>query len=125
MDWNTRRHICELVAGIIASDRELHPAEFKFMMKTFRAFGIATGEETEAVCPSVSTVEASRAMRLLPEEVRREAMDLLIASAVSDGKVTPAEREWLLAVARAAGVSEQMIEETLAERLLADEGDAP
>src|SRR5262245_13770471 len=88
MDWNTRRHICELVAGIIASDRELHPAELKFMLKTFSAFGIASGNETEAVCPSVSTVEAMRAMRLLPQEVRHEAMDLLIASAVSDGKVT-------------------------------------
>ena len=121
MDWNTRRHICELVAGIIASDRELHPAELKFMLKTFNTFGIASGNETEAVCPSVSTVEAVRAMRLLPEEVRHEAMDLLIASAVSDGKVTPAERQWLIAVARAADVPETTIEEALAERLLAED----
>jgi hypothetical protein len=118
MNLNTRRRVCELVAGIIASDRELHPAELKFMLKTFSTFGIATGKDDEAVCPTVTTFEAAKAMRALPEEVRHEAIDLLIRSAVTDGKVTPDEREWLLAVGRAADVPETTIEERLTEQLM-------
>src|SRR5262245_13813556 len=120
MDQSTRRRVCELVAGIIASDKELHPAELKFMLKTFAAFGVATGKDDEAVCPTVTGIEASKAMRALPENVRSEAIDLLIESAVSDGKVTPAEREWLSAVARAADVAEAHLEERLAEKLLGE-----
>jgi uncharacterized tellurite resistance protein B-like protein len=125
MDLTIRRRVCELVAGIIATDSELHPAELKFMLKTFEAFGIASGKDDEAVCPTVSSAEAAKAIRDLPEDVRRETVSLLIDSAVSDGKVTPAERDYLLAVARAAGLSDTAVDEALAERLLGHESGEP
>jgi hypothetical protein len=118
MDRPTARRVCELVAGIIATDRELHPAELRFLLKTFESFGIASGKEDEAICPTVTSVEAARAMSDLPQEVRAEAMELLIHSAAIDGKVVPAERQFLTAVARAAKVSEDSIDERIAAHLM-------
>jgi uncharacterized tellurite resistance protein B-like protein len=117
MDAQTRRHICELVAGIIATDKELHPAELEFLLKTFATFGIAKGNEDEAICPAVSRVEAAKAMAELPPGVRREAMGLLVQSAVVDGKVVPAEREYLVAVSRAADFSEDELDALLTDAL--------
>ena len=117
MDAQTRRQVCELVAGIIATDKELHPAELKFLLRTFEAFGIAKGNEDEAICPAVSRVEAAKGMAQLPPEVRKETMGLLVDSAVVDGKVVPAEREYLLEVARAAEVSEDELDALLTEGL--------
>jgi len=121
MDQHTRRRVCELVAGIIATDQELHPAELRFMLRTFKRFGVATGADDEAICPAVSSAAAARAMAELPEAVRQETMDLLIASAVVDGKVVPAERDFLEAVALAAGLPVEEIDEQLTDALLAAE----
>ena len=123
MDAQTRRKVCELVAGIIATDKELHPAELKFLLKTFDTFGIAKGNEDEAVCPTVSRVEAAKAMADLPADVRRETMGLLVQSAVVDGKVVPAERDYLLAVARAAEVSEDELDVLLTDGLASATGE--
>lgn len=119
MDRPTARRVCELVAGIIATDRELHPAELRFLLRTFETFGIASGNDDEAVCPTVTTIEAARVMSELPMDVRKETLDLLIKTAVVDGKVVPAERAYLSAVARAAQVSEDRIDEIVARELLA------
>jgi hypothetical protein len=122
VDPKTGRKVCELIAGIIATDKELHPSELQFMLRTFAAFGVARGDEDEALCPTVTAVEAERQMGELPEDVQQEALRLLVSSAVVDGKVTPAERDWLVAVARAAGVSGEAVDERIAAALL--EGDA-
>lgn len=114
-----RRRVCELVAGIIATDQELHPAELRFMLRTFERFGIATGADDEALCPAVSCAAAARAMAQLPEAMRRETMELLIESAVVDGKVVPAERTLLEAVANAAGLPLDDIDDRLTDALLA------
>jgi uncharacterized tellurite resistance protein B-like protein len=119
MNDRTRRRVCELVAGIIATDREFHPDELQFLLRTFRTFGIATGADDEAVSPTTTTFEAAKAMSELPLDVREEAMDLLVDTAVCDGKVVPAERAFLFAVARAAGIDEDRIDERIADELLA------
>lgn len=122
MDDVTRRRVCELIAGIVATDMELHPAELEFMLRTFQAFGIASGDEDEAICPTVTPIEAAKMMSDLPPEVRLEAIELLLKGAVIDGKVTPQERDWLLGVGRAAGLSRDEVDDRIAEALLA--GDA-
>jgi uncharacterized tellurite resistance protein B-like protein len=118
MDAVTRRRVCELIAGIIATDGELHPDELLFMVQTFAAFEVATGEDDEAVCPTTTSMEAAKLMGELPEDARAEALSLLMDSAVADGKVVPAEREYLLAVGRAAGVSRDDIDDKIAEALM-------
>lgn len=105
--------------GIIATDRELHPTELTFMLKTFKAFGVATGRDDEAITPTTRSFEAAKAMSELPEEVRHETLELLLDSAVVDGKVVEAERIYLQAVGRAVGLSESEIETRIADKLAA------
>lgn len=118
MNETTKRKVCELVAGIIATDKQLHPAELKFLLRTFDAFGIGTGRDDEAICPTIMPHEAGKAMGDLPPEVREEAMALLINTAVVDGKVVPEERSFLEAVARASKTPFEEVERRLAEALL-------
>ena len=118
MDSVTRRKVCELVAGIIATDQELHPSELTFMLKTFKTFGVGSGDEDEALTPMVSRMEAAKAMAELPVDIRKQTLELLIDSAVIDGKVVPAERDFLRAVAEAADLPDDDIDESLASRLL-------
>ncbi len=118
MDEVTRRRVCELVAGIIATDDVLHPNELQFMLKTFNRFGIASGDEDEAIVPVVTAMEARKAMKDLPEEVRDEALGLLVESAAADGNVSPEEREYLLAVGKAAGLDSDNIDDRIATQLV-------
>ncbi len=119
MDDTTKRKVCELVAGIIATDKQLHPAELKFLLRTFDTFGIGASGNDEAICPAVTPPEAARAMSDLPPEVRDEAMELLINTAVVDGKVVPEEDAFLAAVARAAKIPVEQVQQRTAEALLA------
>jgi uncharacterized tellurite resistance protein B-like protein len=119
MDESTGRRVCELVMGIIATDQELHPTELKFMLKTFKTFGVATGDEDEALSPTTRAFEAAKAMSLLPEDVREEAIELLLDSAAVDGKVVKAERTFLHAVAKAAGIEQDVIDSRIEAKLAA------
>jgi hypothetical protein len=119
MDDTTKRKVCELVAGIIATDKHLHPAELKFMLRTFDSFGIGASGDDEAICPTITPHEAAKAMSDLPAEVRDEAMELLITTAAVDGKVVPEEDAFLAAVARAAKVPFEQVQKRTAEALLA------
>ena len=119
MDERTRRRVCELIAGIIATDDNLHPAELSYLLKTFRAFGIATSNQDEVVSPTTTVTEAAKAMGELPEEVREETLSMLIESAVADGQVVPAERAYLRAVAEAAGIEDGLLEARIVEALAA------
>jgi uncharacterized tellurite resistance protein B-like protein len=118
MDDATGRRVCELIAGIIATDGVLHPSELQFMLTAFAKFGVASGDDTEAIVPAVTPAEASKAMASLPEEVRDEAVGLLIESAAADGNVSPEERDYLFAVARAAGLSRDHIDDRIANELI-------
>lgn len=105
--------------GIIATDRELHPNELTFMLKTFKAFGVATGKDDEAITPTTRSFEAAKAMSELPEAVREETLELLLDSAVVDGKVVQAERVYLRAVGKAAGLSEAEVDDRIEQKLAA------
>ena len=117
MDESTGRRVCELVMGIIATDHELHPSELQFMLKTFKAFGVATGERDEAISPTTRAFEAAHAMSNLPENVREEAIELLLETAAVDGKIVPAERTFLHAVGRASGIDADQMDDRIADKL--------
>jgi uncharacterized tellurite resistance protein B-like protein len=117
MDETLGRRVCELIVGIIATDDELHPAEFEFMLKAFETFGISKSEDDEVLAPTVRSFEAAKAMKALPDEVRSQAMDLLVESAVVDGKVVEAERTYLHAVARAMDMSIETVDAKVGKAL--------
>jgi tellurite resistance protein len=108
--------VCELIAGIIATDGELHASENLFLGKLFGKLGLLGGGEL-VIAPTTSTVEAARAMSELSPEVQQEALALLIDAAVADGKVVPDERRYLEAVGEAAGLSKDELDTRIAERL--------
>ncbi len=117
MNMGTRRRVCELVLGLIATDDELHPSEFRFMVKVFASFGVSQTDEEEVIAPTVRAFEAAKAMRELPEEVHDETIELLVAAAAADGKIDEAEREFLRAVAGAIDLSTEAIDERLDKAL--------
>ncbi|MBI4706024.1 MAG: TerB family tellurite resistance protein [Deltaproteobacteria bacterium] len=118
MDQATGRKICELVAGIIAVDGELHEAENALLVRLLDKTGLPRGDEV-VLAPVLDAGEAARTMRQLPPAVRKEAMALLIEAAVVDGKVVPVEQRYLEAVADALGMGQDELEERVADRLMA------
>ena len=118
MDQQSKRHICELVAGIIATDGEFHPKELTFMLKTFEQFGVAQGGDDSVVRPTVARQDAVNRMLQLPEDVRLQALKLVIGAAAADGKVVPDEQKYLDAVAEAAGIDGERLEALIVDHLL-------
>ena len=113
-----RKRVCELVAGIIATDGEILASELAFMVRVFENFGIASGDDDEAVSATTSSTQAAEELSKMPPGLRTEIVHLLVASAVSDGKVVPAEHTYLHAVAKAAEISTDDVDELVAEALL-------
>ena len=117
MDQAIALRVCELIAGIILTDGDLHPAENELLGRLLRELQISDGPET-ALCPAITRGEAVQAIRDLPPEVRQEALERLIDAAIIDGKVVPAEQKYLDAVARAMGVRQDDLDERVTQRLL-------
>lgn len=119
MNQRQVREVVDLVAGIIATDDEFHPDELRFLAKVFERFGVAKSGDTEVVSPTKRSGEAAKAMRALPPELQEQAMSLLIESAIADGKVVVAEHNYLLAVARAAGIEDSELDARVEKALAA------
>lgn len=117
MHKDVAHRVSELIAGVIATDGEIHPAEEKFLRRIL----VALRQDIDPVGelePTLKGPAAARALEELPEEVRHEAFELLLAAAIVDGKVVPAEQRFLEAVAEALGMSHDELEERISERLL-------
>ena len=104
MDQETARKVCRLVAGIIVSDDDLDPKEDAFIDRMLAKFAIPASER-DSIFPIVDKTEAVDAMRELPVETQKEALDLLLEAACADGKVVDAERDYLRVVGQELGVS--------------------
>jgi uncharacterized tellurite resistance protein B-like protein len=124
MDELTKRRVCELVAGVIATDEELPSAELRFLVKLLRRFGIAQGPECEVVRPTRVGSAAAALMAELPEAVRDETVQLLIDAVVADGKISPKEREYMVAIAEAVGMTSDEMCRRLEDRLARPGGPA-
>ena len=116
MDDNTRRKVCQLIAGIVITDEDLDAKEEAFVERMLVKFGLDASER-EVIYPLVDGEEAAQTMRTLPPAIQREAFELLIGAAVADGKVVAEEREYLGAVALALGISEADVDRGVSEAL--------
>jgi len=110
------RKVCELVAGLTDTDDERDPSETTLLRRIMTRLGLSAHGDSRLI-PTLKGAEAARAMAELPEDVRYEALELLIEAAIVDGKVVPAEHRYLAEVARALGMPEQQIEQRVADRL--------
>lgn len=114
MDATTSRQVCEIIAGLLFADGELHPDEAKFFGRLLTRFGMA---EDTRVTPVDDAAAAVARLRQLSPEIRTETLGLLIAAAGSDGVLHPAERILIGAVAEELGVGEEELEQRLQNSL--------
>lgn len=117
MEKDVAHRVCELIAGLLAADGELHPAESDFLRRTLVALRRDI-EPVDELHPPLEGPQAAAALQDLPEEVRQEAFELLVAAAVVDGKVVPAEQRFLESVAAGLGVGADQLQARIAEQLM-------
>jgi tellurite resistance protein len=110
------RKVCELVAGISETDGEFHLDEGALLRRVMTRLGLSAHGD-EPIMPTLKGEDAARAIGALPEAVRFEAFELLIDAAIVDGRVVPAERQYLEAVASALGATPAQLERQLEQRL--------
>lgn len=106
MDDRKSRDICEIIAGLIFADGELHPGEQKFYQRMLERFGLPKDAELEPIDPPV----ALEKLRGLAPPDRVETLRLLMEAAAADGVLHPAERVLIGAVGDELGVSEDEID---------------
>jgi uncharacterized tellurite resistance protein B-like protein len=110
MDDRKSRDICEIIAGLIFADGELHPGEEKFYKRLLVRFGLPEETKVEAV---KNPTEALAKLRTLPEADRLETLSLLMQAAAADGVLHPAERVLIGAVGAELGIEEEEIDRRL------------
>lgn len=115
MDIDTRKKICQLVAGIVIADDILDDHEEAFLDRLLDRFGIESGRD--ALFPLVDREEAAAHMKALPKDAQDEALRLLIEAACVDGQIAPEERDYLRAVASAIDVPATALARRVAEML--------
>jgi uncharacterized tellurite resistance protein B-like protein len=111
MDETTSRQVCEIIAGLIFADGDLHERELAFLARLRARFGLS---DAVKLVPPRRSEDALSMLRVLEPEVRKETLSLLIAAAAADGIIHPAERILLGAVAEELDVSEQDLDARLA-----------
>jgi tellurite resistance protein len=116
MDPRMAEKVCELVAGLTEADGERHPAERTLLRRIMARLGLSTHGD-HGLVPTLKGGEAARAMAALPEDVRQEALELLVEAAIVDGKVVPAEQRYLAEVAGAMGLAAEQLARRVADRL--------
>ena len=114
MDEQTSIEICGLIAGVLSSDQDMHPNEANFLQRVRKRFNVPKGARVE---PIVDGAEAVEKLRGFPEDVRAEALELLIQAAASDGKIAPAERILLGVVADELDVDQEELDDRLQKEL--------
>jgi len=116
MTPDERRKVAQLVAGIVVTDDVLDPAEERFVDKMLDNFGIPD-DERAVIFPILDGDEAAESLQRMSAPVQSEVIELLIEAAAADGDIVPEEREYLAAVAKVAGVSDEEIERRLTAAL--------
>lgn len=116
MDPKQSRDVVQLIAGMIAKDNVLQPVERVFMNRVMARVGLSV-HDVDDILPLCDAVEAAARFRQLPEELKASTLELLIEAALADGEVVEPERELLVAIAEAMGVSRPQIDAAIARRL--------
>lgn len=103
MDDETRKKVCQLIAGIVITDDVLDDAEEAFVGRMLARFGVDQSER-DVIFPLVDGKEAATTIKTLPPDVQQEAFGLLVGAACADGQVVAEEREYIDQVAAALGI---------------------
>jgi uncharacterized tellurite resistance protein B-like protein len=116
MDEQASSVVCGLIAGVLIADDDMHVHEASFLRRVRERFGLKPGT---AVAPVTDPSEAAAKLAALPESARQEAFTLLIQAAAADGKIAPAERSFLTALAKTLQVDEASLDDRLQHEIAA------
>ncbi len=119
MDEPIARRVCELIAGLLLTDKQFHPAESSFLLRVFTGLGVPADRDA-VLTPTISAAEAAESIAELSPEVREATLELLIHAAIIDGKVVPHEQKYLTAVAEAMGIGAEELDARLTKRMLGE-----
>ncbi|MEL6179450.1 MAG: TerB family tellurite resistance protein [Myxococcota bacterium] len=100
-----RTAYCHLIASVLAADGIITDNERIFLSRVMDRMGL-TPKQREAVTHFEGAHGAARVARQLPEEVRRELLDELLAAALVDGKLSPLETRVVGELTRKLGFKE-------------------
>lgn len=114
MNRDESRSVCEILAGLLFADGELHPEEALLLDRVKERFGLAPDA---VIQPAADVDTALSKLRALPEADRHQTLELLIEAAAADGVLHPAERILLGAVADELGVPDARVDARLREAL--------
>lgn len=109
MNDETKRLVCRMVAGLVASDEDFTDTERAFVEKVMSQFGIPK-TEWDAIFPLVDPEEATAEIAALNGAAREVTMNLLVQAAAADGHIADEEVQYLNAVAKAMGVHPSVVE---------------
>ncbi len=112
MDEETKRLVCRMVAGLVASDEDFDDREREFVDKVLKQFGIPESE-WDAIFPLVEPEEAASVMAGLDSTAQKEGFELLIEAAMADGKIVEEEVDYISIIGRAIGLSDAELEQRL------------
>ena len=112
MDEETKRLVCRMIAGLVASDEDFEDSERAFLDKVLKQFGIPE-EEWDAIFPLEEAEEAGRKMAALEATAQKEGFELLMEAALADGKIVDEEVAYISAVGRAIGLSDDTLQARL------------
>lgn len=104
------RGVCEILAGLIFADGELHEAERALLERVKARFGLPASFTPS---PETDPDAALEKLRALPEADRHETLSLLIEAASADGVLHHAERVLIGAVGDELGVPDAEIDARL------------
>jgi tellurite resistance protein len=107
MDEETGRRVSSLVAGVLCADGEMSPDERSFLKRVLQHVGV----DPDTVLMPTYGEDVAAELALLPEATRWETLDLVIQAAAIDGKIVPAERAIVDAIAQQLGVAPEDIVE--------------
>jgi len=116
MDEDTRRKVCRLIAGIVVVDDDLDETEDKFVDRMLQQFSLSS-DERDALFPIMDAKEAADEFRALPNDVRFQALDLLVQAAAIDGRYVDEEKSYLHAVAEVVGLDPDDVDKRVEELL--------
>lgn len=113
MDEKSKRLVCRMVAGLLASDADFDDSERAFVDKVLEQFGIPE-TEWDAIFPLLEHDEAEAAMWRLDDATQKETFELLLRAAFADGTIVDSEREYLHLVGRTLGLTPEAVDARIA-----------
>lgn len=112
MDEETKRQMCRMIAGLVASDAEFNDHEREFVEKVQVQFGIPESD-WDAIFPLVESDEATQIMAGFDQATQQTGFELLLQAAFADSHIVVEEAAYIASVGKAIGMTDDEVQQRL------------